>query len=91
MTDYNMIIEKANNSRKNADWKRFNSCNAWIADMGDFSLIKSYDTIVGLADHAEQIMYEFGKYSMTTSKQFTQICNQIFRDFKRINIGITNW
>lgn len=29
MTDYNMIIEKANNSRKNADWNRFNSCNAW--------------------------------------------------------------
>lgn len=91
MTDYNMIIEKANNSRKNADWERFNSCNAWIANMGDFSLIKSYDTIVGLADHAEKTVYEFGKYSMTTSKQFTQICNQRFRDFKRINIGITNW
>lgn len=91
MTDYNMIIEKANKARQNAVWKRFNSCNAWTANMGDFSLIKSYNTIVGLADHAEQIVYEFGKYSMTTSKQFTQICNQRFRGFNRINIGITNW
>ena len=66
-------------------WVRFHSCQAWISDEIDerYRLIKSYHTIVGLVDTKEKKVYEIGKYSTTTSKQFTQICNQIFRSYDR--------
>jgi len=66
-------------------WVQFHKCQAWISDEFDerYRLIKSYHTIVGLIDCKEHVVYEIGKYSRTTSKQFTQICNQLFRGYDR--------
>ena len=66
-------------------WVQFHKCQAWISDELDerFRLIKSYHTIVGLVDCKERVVYEIGKYSRTTSKQFTQICNQMFSSYDR--------
>ena len=66
-------------------WVQFHKCNAYISDVidGRYRLIKSYATIVGIADCDTLDIYEIGKYSRTTSKQFSQICNQIFTGYTR--------
>ena len=70
-------------------WVQFHKCQAWISDELDerFRLIKSYNTIVGLVDTKVKKVYEIGKYSKTTSKQFTQICNQMFSSYERVYIS----
>lgn len=77
------------------DWVRFNYCNAYttagaligitIGNEEYYVLpIMSYTTIVGFVYN--NVVYEVGKYSRTTSKQFTQICNTYFPDYKRTYI-----
>lgn len=66
-------------------WNRFNNCNAYVSQClkNRFFLIKSYSTIVGIVDDQEADFFEIGKYSRTTSKQVTQIHNQMFPDTTR--------
>jgi len=66
-------------------WNRFNNCNAYVSQClkNRFFLIKSYSTIVGIVDDQEADFFEIGKYSKTTSKQVTQIHNQMFPDTTR--------
>lgn len=89
----NEIIKKANELKDKATWEKFHYTSARVSDLinGRYILIKSYSTIVGMVDKVESKMYEFGKYSSTTSKQFTQIHNQLFSDCERIFINETNW
>ena len=89
----NEMIKLANELKYEATWKRFNyTAAATSQKINDrYYLIKSYATIVGIADAQEKKIYEFGKYSQTTSKQFTQICNQIFNGYERMFIKETNW
>ena len=89
----NEMIKLANELKYDATWKKFNyTAAATSQKINDrYYLIKSYATIVGLVDDQEKKMYEFGKYSSTTSKQFTQIHNQIFKDCERVFIKETNW
>lgn len=81
--------------RSNIHWVRFNYCNAYttggalievtIGNDDYYVLpIMSYTTVVGFAYNG--VVYEIGKYSRTTSKQFTQICNTYFSDYKRTYI-----
>ena len=84
------LIKLAQENRNNAEWTRFNYCQAWVSDTItdtqsnlDIKLIKSYNTIVGVAVVELGVVYELGKWSTTTSKQFTQICNQRLRGYKR--------
>lgn len=70
------------------NWEQFNYCQAWIGDISPrYSLIKSYFTIVGLVDHEEKVVYELGKWTRTTSKQVTQICNQVYRSYTAVRYG----
>lgn len=85
-------IRNALQAKKNKiSFRQFRSCQAWIGDgitvtIGneDFWVvpIMSYETIVGFAEGFQ--IYEVGKYSRTTSKQFTQICNQVYDNLERI-------
>jgi hypothetical protein len=81
------IIEVAKKcSRKyGLKWVQFHRCNAYISDVIDdrYRLIKSYATVVGIADCDTLDVWEIGKYSQTTSKQVTQICNQVFTGYTR--------
>lgn len=89
----NDIVNALQSKRFNIDWVRFNHCNAYTTDgaLIDVTLgntdyyvlpIMSYTTVVGFAYNG--IVYEIGKYSRTTSKQFTQICNTYFSGYERI-------
>ena len=85
MTDEKVIQTARDYANSYNKWVQFRSCQAWISFMLDsrYKLIKSYKTIVGLVDYDEKVVYEIGKYSQTTSKQFTQICNCFYRGFER--------
>ena len=91
----NDIIGLANELRRRnfIDWRQFHYCQAWTSQLlqARYHLIKSYGTIVGIADTDSYKVYEFGKYSSTTSKQFTRICNEKFRGYTRVFINQTNW
>lgn len=89
----NDIINSLQSNRHNIEWIRFNHCNAYttmgalvnvtIGNDEYYVLpIKSYETVVGFV--YERTVYEIGKYSRTTSKQFTQICNTYFSNYVRI-------
>lgn len=88
------IINEANELKYSVSkWNRFRSCQAYVSDVidGRFQLIKSYKTIVGMVDHDNDKVYEFGKYSRTTSKQFTQIMGSMFRSYDREFIDECNY
>lgn len=90
----NEMIAKANELEKNVkSWTQFHQCQAYISDAleGNYRLIKSYNTIVGIADAGAGKIYEFGVYSRTTSKQFTRIKNEFFSSFEKIRLKETNW
>lgn len=94
----NEKIEIANRIKNNVDFEQFRHCNAYISNYvyeeeskTYYRLIKSYNTIAALVDCDNYILYEFGKYSTTTSKQITQIHNAYFSDCKRVLINETNW
>ena len=62
---------------------RFRSCNAYVSvpfivDGKVYRAVKSYSTIVAIVDIYNDTFTEFGKYSVTTSKQVTQIYNDMF-------------
>lgn len=56
------------------EWTRFHYCQAWISDWHlGVKLVKSYATIVGVIK--DDTLWWDQKYSVTTSKQITQIAN----------------
>lgn len=74
------------NSAYPIHFKRFHSCNAYYSDpvsIGEYTVrfLKSYSTIVGVVFYDEDTVTEFGKYSVTTSKQFTQMYNELFSHY----------
>lgn len=89
------IAEKTMNELavKVTNWTQFNHCNAYISNCinNRFFLIKSYNTIVGIVDDQEAQIFEIGKYSRTTSKQFTQIHRKMFSDCERFYVERTNY
>lgn len=78
-------LKKIIGSMPRTNFTRFNNCQAWVSLPSyygcynkTFQLIKSYTTIVAVIDCTDNILYELGKYSKTTSKQIIQINNQMF-------------
>ena len=75
-------------------WKRIKTRNFYISNTFRYNdhyiiLFKSYNTIVGFVDCTENIFYEIGKYSRTTSKQMTQIYNMLFSaDYTRVFVQL---
>ena len=61
-------------------FRQVRSMNAYITDLveinnGLYRFIKSYNTVVAIFDYDNETYTEFGKYSVTTSKQVTTIYN----------------
>ena len=95
------VIEKLDR-KPSIGWSLFRSCNAYIGEEITLQVdedifedsyievvpIKSYSTIVGFADVTNGIVYEYGKYSPTTSKQFTQIYTQRFSNYDRVLVQV---
>ena len=55
-------------------FERVRQQNFYIANVGDSTILKSYNTIVGIITHNNYKLYSV-KYSRTTSKQVSQLAN----------------
>ena len=58
-------------------WVRFGSKNMWVSNCikNRYFLVISYNTLVAVIDDQQGELYELGKWSVTTSKQVTQLYN----------------
>lgn len=103
MTEKNIVevMEILDRKINRVGLRQFRSCQAWVSldipvEVGivdDYvstivNAIVSYDTVVGFADVCNGIIYEYGKYTPTTSKQFTQICNSWYHNYKRVFVDV---
>lgn len=71
--------EMAGLLNKRNEWVRFRRCQAWYQrDPYDRVWIKSYNTLVACIDTDDKL-YRFGRWSVTTSKQTTQIYRALVR------------
>ena len=61
----------------NVTWKQFGSKQCWVSSCihNRYFLVKSYSTIVAVIDDQNGELFELGKWSVTTSKQVTQLYN----------------
>lgn len=84
LTDNAMDILTANNLVSKIPYGttffRIRSMNAYETNVIEidgkrYRFLKSYNTIVGIADYENNTFTEFGKYSVTTSKQVTFFYN----------------
>ena len=59
-------------------YKRVHSREMWIQENCQRSYVYSYETLIGFVDWQNKIFYTWGyrRYSTTTSKQITQLCNE---------------
>lgn len=73
------VIDAYNNTTKGKDIQLYN-CKAWIweTDAFDFTVLKSYSTIVAAYQRSTGILWIFGFYSNTTAKHVAK-----FRDWVR--------
>lgn len=68
----------AYNPRRFADkWIQFGSKKCWVSNCvkNRYFLVISYNTLVAVIDDQQGELYELGKWSVTTSKQVTQLFN----------------
>ena len=76
-------------------WRRFDHKQAEyttiLHDGKRYTLLKSYDTIVGVYDIDNDTFYELGKYSPTTSKQVTQFCWKVLGGATRVLLERPDW
>ena len=56
------------------NFNRVKQQNFYIANVSDSTILKSYNTIVGIITHNDYKLYQV-KYSRTTSKQVSQYAN----------------
>lgn len=44
------------------EWKRLRSCQAYVANIGNISVLRSYNTIIAIIDHTTDTLYDFLRY-----------------------------
>ena len=58
-------------------WTQFDHKQCWVSNCigNSYFLVISYNTLVAVIDDQNGELYELGKWSVTTSKQVTQLYN----------------
>lgn len=78
------ILRKCNANAQSYDpfkfaerWTRFDYKQCWVSNCisNRYFLVVSYNTLVAVIDDQNGELYELGKWSVTTSKQITQLYN----------------
>ena len=106
-TFINQVINYLDERLNRIGFVQFRNCNAyygyepitmyWADEIVGYEReahvipIRSYNTIVGFADIDNQVVYEYGKYSRTTSKQFSQICHTRFPNYERVLVDVETY
>lgn len=61
-----------------AKYKRVHYREMWLQESSQLSYVYSYKTLIGFVNWQNKTFYTwgYGRYSKTTSKQITQLCNE---------------
>lgn len=73
----NAFVAASNPFRFADKWKQFGKKQCWVSNCikNRYFLVVSYNTLVAVIDDQLGELYELGKWSVTTSKQVTQLFN----------------
>ena len=73
----NAFVSAYNPRRFAEKWERFGAKQCWVSNCikNRYFLVISYNSLVAVIDDQEGELYELGKWSVTTSKQVTQLYN----------------
>lgn len=73
----NAFVASYNPFRFADNWKQFGKKQCWVSNCikNRYFLVVSYNTLVAVIDDQLGELYELGKWSVTTSKQVTQLFN----------------
>ena len=80
------LVQTAYDHGKTRNWKRVSRCQAWYIGEGTWKALRSYDTVVALYDEMENVLYSYGRYSMTTYQHIRK-----FRNLMGMERGIAPW
>lgn len=69
--------EKVANNASYSAWVRLRSCNAEYLRYYDIAILKSYRTIVAIADLKNSVVYAFDYYSPTTCQHVRKFCDEM--------------
>lgn len=86
MRKYNIVDFNGVNVGKVVEVRQLGQCQAWalIEDAGRI-LFQSYNTICGYIEN--NVFYEFGKYSRTTSKQRAKFLKEYLCGHNIVELG----
>lgn len=59
------MMYRTENEVKNVtetEWYRLRSCQAYVANIGNISVLCSYNTIIAIIDHTTDTLYDFLRY-----------------------------
>ena len=62
------VLEMINRTELNVknvtevEWHRLRSCQAYVANIGNISVLRSYNTVIAVIDHKTDTLYDFLRY-----------------------------
>lgn len=68
----------------NIEWKRLRRCQAYVATVGKYYILKSYDTVIAVIDRNTDILYDFLRYVYGYTATATQ-------HILKFNFDYCNW
>ena len=87
------IVYRTECSVKNAkevEWHRLRSCKAYVANIGNISVLRSYDTIIAVIDHTTDTLYDFLRYVYGYTSKSSQHIAKFDHDYCNGYFGCEN-
>lgn len=71
-------------------WHRLRSCQAYVANIGNISVLRSYDTIIAIIDHTTDTLYDFLRYVYGYTATSAQHIAKFGNDYCNGHFGCAN-
>lgn len=91
MTHFTKCI-RTNGEWHTLEWRQYKSRNMYISEPfytqdNCYYIVMSYNTIIGFISEVDNtfITWGYSEYSVTTSKQITQLCNENHHKMKTVS------
>lgn len=62
-------------------WKQLRSCSAEVAQVGHYSVLRSYSTIIAVIDHETDTLYDFLRYVYGYTSTSAQHVSKFDKDY----------
>ena len=74
---YNHYVD----DRPMLNWKQLRSCSAEVAQVGHYSVLRSYSTIIAVIDHETDTLYDFLRYVYGYTSTSAQHVSKFDKDY----------